>query len=119
MQGTEVELAPTFWVVAIIGGVFTFGLLVPFLWWYAQRYPKVIDPEGVTLRDGRRFSWTELESVNRVSVRQSGIQTVTDALHLQFPGLLIGYNPALFVNGRQHHALMRGYIAAANNLPPR
>jgi hypothetical protein len=107
----EIELAPTFWIVCIIGGVCTLGLLVPFLWWYARRYPKQIDPEGVTLRDGRRFAWTQLESVNRVSVRQSGIATVTDALHLKFPGLLIGFNPALFVDGRQHHATMRDYIA--------
>lgn len=109
----EVKLNAVFWIVAAIGAFFTFGLLAPFLWWYSRRYPRFIDPSGVTLRSGRRFEWTELESVNRVSVTSSGIPTVNDALHLKFPGLLIGYNPALFQDGRRHHATMRAYIERA------
>jgi hypothetical protein len=111
----EVKLNVVFWIVAAIGGVCTFGFLVPFLWWYSRRYPRFIDPLGVTLRSGRRFEWTELESVNRVSVSSSGIPTVSDALHLKFPRLLIGYNPALFQDGRRHHATMRSYIELAFN----
>lgn len=109
----ELKLNALFWIVAAIGAFFTLGFLALFIWWYSRRYPQFIDPTGVTLRDGRRFAWTDLQTVNRVSVTSSGIPTVNDALHLQFPGLLIGFNAALFVDGRRHHATMRQYINQA------
>lgn len=109
----EVRLNVVFWIVVAIGCLFTLGLIGLFIWWYSRRYPQFIDPMGVTLRDGRRFAWTDLQTVNRVSVTSSGIPTVNDALHLQFPGVLIGFNAALFVDGRRHHATIRQYINQA------
>jgi hypothetical protein len=47
----------------LYGGLLTFGVYAFILWWFVYRkLPLVIDDEGITLRDQRRFLWRDMST---------------------------------------------------------
>jgi hypothetical protein len=67
-------------VVLLLGGCAAPGL---FLWWNQRRYPRVIDEEGITTRNGCRVLWKDLAKVERITGRAYGVR-VSGSLRLHF-----------------------------------
>lgn len=89
------------------GLVIAFALLVisaapAFLWWEHRRAVDVLDAEGVTRRDGRRFSWADLRDVERVHVvHKWGQQGALNQLNLRFADGQVRVFPHTLDNGRE------------------
>lgn len=61
-----VELGASFFVLLIVGGLFTLGIASVAMWLIALRYPQVVDRDGVTTRGGARHDWQALQRVVRL-----------------------------------------------------
>src|SRR3954468_5049272 len=73
MNTLDVHLSRFFVGVMIIAGIFTCGVAPLLMWFSARKFPRAIDPEGLTLRNGTRLLWSDLSDVKRVTVvSQSG-----------------------------------------------
>ncbi|MEI8258372.1 MAG: hypothetical protein WCJ30_22070, partial [Deltaproteobacteria bacterium] len=74
----DVRLAASSWVMLVFVGVFTFGVgaLGLLLTW--RRFPRRMDADGLTLRSGRSFRWSELTLRRRVAAHR--------------PSLVLGYD---------------------------
>jgi hypothetical protein len=65
MERVDVRLSGWWWVAIVVGGALTLGALWlagPFI---IRRWPRVLDDEGVTLRNGRRYAWSHLTDAQR------------------------------------------------------
>ena len=58
-----VELGARFFVLLIVGGLFSLGIASLAVWLISLRYPKVIDRDGITTRGGARHDWQGLQSL--------------------------------------------------------
>lgn len=88
-------------MVRIIGGaLLTFGIL-GLIWWAAyQKLPRQLDADGVTRRDGRRFTWAQLTKViHEKTFTPVGSGLVDYALILKFDTERVVINPGELVNG--------------------
>jgi hypothetical protein len=77
MDRLELRLAGWFTFMMIALGFMSCGF-APLVMWLTtiKDYPKVIDPEGVTMRNGSRFSWKDLTSKRKLVFLNRGRQTV-------------------------------------------
>ncbi|GEM_PF-3530833 len=94
--GMDVSLGCSYWGIAIVGGLFTFGIVTIVMVLLARRMPRRLDAEGVTLRNGRRFRWSELR--HRARVTPEGLVLGYDLLAPD--GTEIRLTPGGFSNGR-------------------
>jgi hypothetical protein len=69
MQRTEIHVSVGFWVVAVLLGVVTFGIVPLAMVWSRKNWPKVLDDTGLTLGDGTRIPWTACTHVQKVPGR--------------------------------------------------
>lgn len=65
-QPLDVEVSPLFWVTLGAGGLMTCGLVAVAMFILSRRFPRRLDGDGITLRDGRRFVWRDLRLRERV-----------------------------------------------------
>ncbi len=68
-----------------LGLVIAAGLVgfVVYLWLNTRRWPRIIDQEGITRRDGRRVLWKDLTKIERLTGRAYGIR-LSGGLRLHF-----------------------------------
>lgn len=69
----EARLAKRFWWTAGCTGCFTIGVAPILMWIVSQRFPRTLDDEGVTLRNGRRLVWRDLKPVRLISRRNPSL----------------------------------------------
>jgi hypothetical protein len=77
MSRIEVSYSTAFYVMSSIVGVLTLGIgfLLMFLV-VPRKWPRVADQEGLTLRNGKRFLWSQLTNHQAVTVvGPGGIRT--------------------------------------------
>jgi hypothetical protein len=69
----QVGLGAGFIAYEIFMGLITLGVTALITHFFiTARWPRVIDPQGVTLRSGKRLAWKDLTDVNRVRLRIYG-----------------------------------------------
>jgi hypothetical protein len=69
----ELDFTPAFWIMTALIGILTLGLgFLLMLFVVARPWPKVADREGLTLRNGKRFLWSQLTNVQAVTVTGIG-----------------------------------------------
>ena len=78
MDRLELHLGGGFIALMIALGLMSFGF-VPLVIWLAavKDYPKALDAEGVTLRNGRKLPWSQLTGTRRLIVRRGSQRAVT------------------------------------------
>ena len=81
----------------VVGGIFTFGMW-PLIVWLTQRghSPKVLDREGLTLRNGKRLLWRDLTGIVRTTI--SGGFIVVKPLDLMFGKRVVRIIPRTIAN---------------------
>jgi len=79
------------WMAISFGelGAFVFALVLAgiavYLWMQPRRWPRVVDEEGITKRNGHRVLWRDLTKVERITAKLEGVR-VSGALRLYFKG---------------------------------
>jgi len=62
-KGLDVHLGYPFLTYLVLIGILTFGIFGLVFWLQTRRWPRRLDPEGMTLRNGVRLSWNEITEV--------------------------------------------------------
>jgi hypothetical protein len=62
-DGFDVHLGYPFLTFLVFIGILTFGMFALLFWLQTRRWPKRLDPEGMTLRNGDRLSWKDVTEV--------------------------------------------------------
>jgi hypothetical protein len=60
--------------------LWTLGLFPLILKWGEGHLAKYVDDDGVTVRSGKRYKWSEFTGVKRVQVRVEGIEASDEIL---------------------------------------
>jgi hypothetical protein len=68
-QGFDVHLSGNYLAILVMLSLISFGIGGILLWLRTRRYPRRVDPRGMTLRDGRFLTWNELTE-SRAAPRQ-------------------------------------------------
>ena len=97
----------------VVVGLLSGGLLALVMYLKSRRFPRTLDSEGVTLRNGRRLAWADLEMVKPVYVRSIGSPGILSHLVLRFGADDAGVYPRLLENGGEVLALIRGITKQA------
>lgn len=71
-------------IVIVLAGIFTLGLGAVLMWLQLRSWPKHIDASGITLRNGKKFMWTELTDTRAVTVVGRYGVRITGRLELVF-----------------------------------
>lgn len=95
----DVHLSKFFKVTAILGGLFTFGLVAIILWVQSRTFPKHIDGQGITLRSGKKYDWSALTKATPVTVVNSRGQRVAGKLMLEFGKKKVNIVPPSYKEG--------------------
>jgi|SRR5436190_12762913 hypothetical protein len=78
MDRLDLHLKGGFIVLMVALGLMSCGLTPLVIWLVSIKdYPKSLDPEGVTLRNGQRLPWKDLTERRRLIFRRGGRQVVT------------------------------------------
>ena len=72
-SGFDVHLGYPYLTFLAVMGVMTFGLILPPFWIQTRRYPRRLDPDGMTLRNGRRVRWGDVTGVTQFVKRLGGV----------------------------------------------
>ena len=81
-------------------GIMTLGIATLIMWWTAWRqFPRLIDSEGITLRNGRRVFWTDLTGKQRITVVTRTGQRIAGGLDLYFGKTKVKIAPESFAQG--------------------
>jgi len=84
MEKLEVHLSRSYKFTLWLVGIFTLGIGALGMWLSARSWPKVLDQQGMTLRNGKRVEWNQLSDVKRVTVVNELGRRVTGRLELTF-----------------------------------
>ena len=82
-NGFDVHLSLSYWVIIIGFGVLTLGTFGLFFWMTSRRFPKRLEPQGITLRNGSFHAWSKITQVTRIQ-KSIGHVPVTTAWQLEF-----------------------------------
>ena len=82
----KVRLSVGFWLMAAIAAFCTLGVMALYLLWLTRSWVKLIDDEGLILRNGKRFPWKDLSRVYAVTVRHTTGIRLTGRVELLFAG---------------------------------
>jgi hypothetical protein len=80
----EVKLARGHYVWMFFFGLISFGILAIVMYWRDRSSLKTLDDDGLTLRNGRRYAWTDLKSLKAVYMAEYGEADLRH-LELAFP----------------------------------
>jgi len=101
MERFDIRLRGGFVVLMIALGLMSCGLTPLLMWLVSVRhYPKSLDAEGVTIRDGTKLPWNALTARRRLILRRNGRQTVT-GVGLEFGATKVAIAPRAFVDGER------------------
>ncbi len=64
----EIKLSGFYKSVIVIAGIFTLGIGALAMWLQLRSWPKRIDAEGITLRNGKHLTWGEFTEKRNVTV---------------------------------------------------
>lgn len=100
MDRLDLHLKGSFIALMIALGLMSCGLTPLIMWLVSVKdYPKALDSEGVTLRNGQRLPWKALTGRRRLIFRtRNGRQTVT-GLGLSFGKTQVKIAPKVWVEG--------------------
>jgi hypothetical protein len=73
----EARLGAGFRSRVLFVGLMTCGIGALLLHWVSRSYVQFIGVEGITLRNGKKFAWSELDSVRPVYTRRRNLNHVT------------------------------------------
>jgi hypothetical protein len=84
------------------------------IWWLLfQKDPEVIDPHGITLRSGRRKTWSEMTDLRRIRVVGAYSGARRDYyIQMWFGGEIVNLNPAELENGEEALLYMEALFGA-------
>lgn len=86
-------------------GVLTLGVYALVMWWFVyRRLPLTLDEDGITLRDERRFSWTDMKSF-----------VLGDDLAINFGDTTISILPSDLENGDEVLRFAKRQVEMARN----
>lgn len=97
----EVRLNAFYKFVMWLVGICTLGIGALIMWVMLRRWPKYIDNEGVTLRNGRRFLWSEVDDTKWVTLANYRGNRIGGRLDLVCGTCRIPIVPQSLVNGEQ------------------
>jgi len=103
MDRLDLHLKGTFIVLMIALGFMSCGMAPLVMWFLSIRhYPKALDREGVTLKDGRRLPWKDLTGKKRLILRKQGSsRAVVTGVGLEFGKTTVNIAPRVLVEGAQ------------------
>lgn len=67
MNTLTIEINPAFRMLLWILGIFTLGVGALGMWLQTRSWPRVMDDDGITLRNGTRVRWSECTKIVRVT----------------------------------------------------
>ena len=80
----QVKLSKFFKTTAILGGIFSFGVVPLILWFQSRTFPKHIDTTGIKLRNGKHYLWAQLKKATPHTILNSRGQRMGGKLVLEF-----------------------------------
>lgn len=102
MERLNLTLSKFYVTVMAIGGVMTCGVAAAIMWFIArQNFPRTIDFEGITIRNGQRLYWRDLTRKQRVTVFNQSGGRMTGRLELFFGKKRVSIAPQSFAEGAQ------------------
>ena len=100
MDKMEVHLSKFYLGVMTIAGLMTCGIAAVIMWFIASRnFPKLIDREGITLRNGGRVHWPELTRKEKITVVAKSGSRMAGGLDLYFGKQKVKIAPQSFAEG--------------------
>lgn len=99
MDRLDVHLSGSFKGVMWLAGIFTLGVGALALWLQTRRWPRTLDAEGITLRNGQRLLWKDLTDLRRVTVTNRLGDPVTSRLDLFFGDKRVSVVPHSLAEG--------------------
>lgn len=80
----NVGLSRFYLLTFVLGGFCTCGLVPLILWFQARSFPRYIDVQGVRLRNGKFYPWSQLKKATPVTVIEQRGRRVAGKLLLEF-----------------------------------
>ena len=101
MDRLEVHLSPGYRRIMVFTGILTLGISALWMWLTARSWPRVLDGEGIVLRNGRRVRWEDLTEVRRVTAVDDLGRRVTGRLDLIFGKTRVPIVPHSLAEGEE------------------
>lgn len=96
----NIEIHSGFKTIMWIVGVFTCGVGAVGLWWQTRSWPRVMDADGITLRNGTRVRWADCTRVIQVTaVDGQGGGRMSGRADLEFGRVRVRLVPQSVVQG--------------------
>lgn len=93
-----VKVERSYYVRMGIVGVLSAGIGFLLIGYEYRQWPRLLDAEGVTRRDGRRFSWKELQGIRCVRNLVHGVPGLLNHVELLFGWRKVKVFPLVIVN---------------------
>jgi len=118
MDRLELHLKGWFVVLMIALGLMSCGLTPLIIWLVSVKdYPKALDAEGVTLRNGQRVLWKQLTARRKLIFRaKSGRQVVT-GVGLTFGNIQVKLAPRVLIEGPQIFPFLKRILGEDLSIP--
>ena len=101
MERLALQLKAGFIVLLVVLGVMSCGLTPLIIWLVSIKdYPRMLDAEGVTLRNGNRVSWRELTQRKKVVVQRGSLRYVSGIV-LHFGKTTVKIAPRVLADGNR------------------
>src|SRR5947207_11852668 len=102
MDRLELHLKGWFVALMIALGFMSCGLTPLIIWFVSVKdYPKVLDAEGVTLRNGQRVPWQSLTAKRKLIFRTKMGRQIVTGVGLTFGNVQVKLAPRVLVEGAQ------------------
>jgi hypothetical protein len=82
VQRHEIRVSVGFWIIAVVLGALTFGIVPLVMILSRKSWPKLVDDDGLTLGDGTRIPWKACTHVAKVA---GATQLVFGGTTVSFP----------------------------------
>lgn len=99
ISGLDVHLGWPFITFVTLIGLVSFGMLALPFWLISRRWPKRVDPEGITLRNGTRLAWRDITENISGSKRLGGVP-VNEWWELRGPNVRVSIVPNSLAEGQ-------------------
>jgi hypothetical protein len=95
-----IELSSGFKMTLWLIGLFTCGVGALGLWLTARSWPRIMDDEGITLRNGKRVLWRDCTRVVQVSAVAEGGGRISGRAELEFGAVKVPLVPQSVAQGQ-------------------
>lgn len=82
----KVKLSVGFWLMAALASIFTCGVMAIYFLWMTRSWVATLDDEGLLLRNGKRYRWSEVSRVYAVAVLHTSGIRLTGRVETMFAG---------------------------------